>query len=204
MKIFCIGRNYVAHAKELGNEVPESPVIFMKPPTALVKGNKPVYYPAFTENLHYEGELVVRICKSGKSIQEKFARNYYREVTLGFDLTARDLQDGLKQKGLPWEISKGFDGSAPLGALIDLKDAVGSGGAVHYKIFKNGQKVQDGNTALMIFPVDQLIVHISKYFTIREGDLIFTGTPAGVGPVERGDELSGFIKDRELIKVKIK
>ena len=204
MKIFCIGRNYVAHAEELGNEVPESPVIFMKPPTAIVKHNKAIYYPSFTKNLHYEGELVVKILKNGKSIKPQFAKNYYSDVTLGFDLTARDIQSRLKEKGLPWDLAKGFDGAAPLGKFMPLEEAVNKDGSIHYRIFKNGEQVQFGDTSLMIFPIDQLIVHISKYFTLRYGDLIFTGTPAGVGPVQKGDLLTGEINGRQLVKVKIK
>jgi 2-keto-4-pentenoate hydratase/2-oxohepta-3-ene-1,7-dioic acid hydratase in catechol pathway len=204
MKIFCIGRNYVAHAEELGNEVPDAPVIFMKPPTALVRNGKAVYYPPFTKNLHYEGELVVRILKNGKSIKERFARDYYKEVTLGFDLTARDIQSDLKKKGLPWDLAKGFDGAAPLGSFIPLADAVNEDGHIRYRIFKNGEEVQFGDTSLMIFPIDQLIVHISRFFTLRNGDLIFTGTPAGVGPLKKGDELTGEINGRRLVKVKIR
>lgn len=204
MKIFCVGRNYVAHAHELGNEVPEAPVIFMKPPTALVKDNKPVYYPDFTKDLHYEGELVVRISKNGKSIREKFAANYVEEVTIGFDMTARDLQSGLKSKGLPWEISKGFDGSAPVGRFISIDKAVNSDGNIEYEIFRNGSKVQHGDTRLMIFPVTRVISYISGFFTLQKGDLIFTGSPAGVGPVNIGDELSGKIGGEELLKLNIK
>ena len=204
MKIFCIGRNYVAHAEELGNDVPESPVIFMKPPTAIVRRNKPVYYPSFTSNLHYEGELVMRICKNGKSIQEKFAGNYYQEVTIGFDLTARDVQSELKKKGLPWEIAKGFDGAAPVGKYIPLTEALDEHDVIRYSIFKNGEQVQLGDSSLMIFSIDKLIVHVSKYFTLREGDLLFTGTPSGVGPLEKGDVLTGEINGEELVKVNIK
>ncbi len=204
MKIFCIGRNYVAHAEELGNEVPDQPVVFMKPSTALVKGNKPVFYPEFTNKLHYEGELVVKVAKNGKKIQPKFASNYYDEVTLGFDLTARDLQSGQKEKGLPWEIAKGFDGAAPIGKFISVKDVIDDKGNVQFEIYKNGEQVQFGDTQLMIFSIEQLIVYISKFFTLQRGDLIFTGTPKGVGELKIGDHLSGSFKGKEIVKLNIK
>ncbi len=204
MKIFCVGRNYVDHAKELGNDVPEEPVIFMKPPTALVKDNDPVFYPAFTKNLHYEGELVVKISKNGKKIDKKFASNYYEEVAIGFDLTARDIQNKLKEKSLPWEIAKGFDGAAPLGQFIPKEDALNENGTIEFVIYKNGEQVQLGNSALMIFSIEDLISYISSIFTLQKGDLIYTGTPKGVGPLEIGDRLTGNIKNNEMISVIIK
>jgi 2-keto-4-pentenoate hydratase/2-oxohepta-3-ene-1,7-dioic acid hydratase in catechol pathway len=204
MKIFCVGRNYVDHAKELGNEVPEEPVIFMKPPTALVKENDAVFYPAFTKNLHYEGELVVKISKNGKKISKKFASSYFEEVTIGFDLTARDVQNRLKEKGLPWEVAKGFDGAAPLGKFIPKEQALNENGNFEFDIYKNGEAVQQGNSALMMYSIEDLICYISAIFTLQTGDLIFTGTPKGVGPLEIGDVLIGKIKNIELINSIIK
>lgn len=204
MKIFCIGRNYVKHAKELGNEVPDKPVIFMKPPTALIKNNKPFYYPDFTNDLHYEGELVVKISKNGKSIQSKFSKNYYQEVTIGFDLTARDIQAQQKAKGLPWEIAKGFDGSAPIGEFVDISKVQNNKGEIEFTIDKNGDEVQHGHTALMIYSIDIIIEYLSKFYTLQKGDLIFTGTPKGVGALKIGDCLKGFMGGQELINLNIK
>jgi len=203
MKIFCIGRNYVEHAHELGNEVPETPVIFTKPATALVKDNKPVFYPSFTKNLHYEGELVIRMSGTAKCVQEKFAHKYYDSVTVGFDLTARDIQSGLKAKGLPWDISKGFDNAAPVGRFVPIEDVIRDG-EITYTIEKNKAVVQEGNTSLMIFNINRLVHSISQYFTLQKGDLIFTGTPKGVGPLVIGDELSGAINGEELIRFRVK
>lgn len=204
MKIFCIGRNYADHAKELNNPVPTAePLIFMKPPTALVVNNKPFYYPDFTRDLHHEGEIVLRICKNGRSVQPEFASRYYDAVAFGIDFTARDLQEKLKQKGQPWEIAKGFDRSAPLSRwtlLSDLKDAQN----IDFQLKKNGETVQHGNTRDLIFPFDALIVHISKYFTLHRGDMIFTGTPAGVGPVQVGDVLEGFIEGEHSLTCAIR
>ncbi len=204
MKVFCIGRNYVEHAKELGNDVPDVPVIFMKPSTAVTKGNKPFYYPSFTKDLHYEGELVVKISKNGKCIQKKFARKYYNEVSIGFDFTARDIQSQQKKKGLPWEIAKGFDGAAPIGQFVELLDALNKNDEIEYTIIKNGETVQLGHTALMIFKIDTIIEYLSKFFTLQKGDLIFTGTPKGVGPLKIGDHLQGNINGKELINITIK
>jgi 2-keto-4-pentenoate hydratase/2-oxohepta-3-ene-1,7-dioic acid hydratase in catechol pathway len=204
MKIFCIGRNYVEHAKELGNEIPDNPVIFMKPPTALIKNNKPFYYPEFTSDLHYEGELVVKISKNGKSIQAKFAKNYYDEVTIGFDLTARDIQVKQKEKGLPWEIAKGFDGAAPIGEFINLNEAKNNSGEIEFQITKNDDVVQLGNTALMIYSIDIIIEYLSKFYTLQKGDLIFTGTPKGVGALQIGDHMVGSIAGKKLINLNIK
>lgn len=201
MKIFCIGRNYALHAKELNNEIPEKPLVFMKPPTAILKGNKPFYYPEFSSNIHFEGELVVRICKNGKHIQEKFAKNYYDQITLGLDLTARDLQNELKSKGHPWEIAKGFDGSAVIGSLVPFQGDIAD---LSFTIRKNDEIVQSGNCSDMLFPVDRLISYISKFFMLQTGDLIFTGTPAGVGPIQIGDVFEGFLEEKKLFRTEIK
>ena len=203
MKIFCIGRNYVDHAKELNNPVPSEPLIFMKPPTALLLANRPFYYPDFTKDLHYEGELVLRVCKNGRSVQPEFAERYYDALAFGIDFTARDVQDKLKQKGQPWEIAKGFDRSAPLSAFMPL-DELRDRQNIHFQLHKNGELVQDGHSADMIFQFNTLICHISRYFTLQKGDYIFTGTPAGVGPVQIGDVLEGFIEGEKKIECRIK
>jgi 2-keto-4-pentenoate hydratase/2-oxohepta-3-ene-1,7-dioic acid hydratase in catechol pathway len=194
MKIICVGRNYVAHAKELNNDIPAEPVLFMKPDTALLRNNDPFYLPAWSNDVHHEIELIVRIKKLGKNIDRKFAHRYYDEIGIGIDFTARDVQNALKDKGLPWEKAKAFDHSAvictdfePVGSLPDKH-------AVHFRLDKNGQTVQSGDSSLMIFPIDDLIAHISKYFTLKIGDLIYTGTPAGVGPVAIGDHLEGYLE----------
>jgi 2-keto-4-pentenoate hydratase/2-oxohepta-3-ene-1,7-dioic acid hydratase in catechol pathway len=200
MKIFCIGRNYADHAKELNNPVPTTePVVFMKPPTALLLNNRRFYYPDFTQNLHYEGEIVLRVCKNGRSVQPEFANRYYDAVAFGIDFTARDLQDKLKQKGQPWEIAKGFDRSAPISSFIPLETLTNPSN-IHFQLKKNGELVQDGHTSDVIFNFDTLICYLSKYFTLHKGDYIFTGTPAGVGPVQRGDILEGFIEDKSLLR----
>lgn len=201
MKIFCIGRNYAAHAKELKNEVPKKPIVFMKPSTAILNGNKPFYLPDFSDNVHYEGEIVVKICKNGKYIQSKFARNYYDLITVGMDLTARDLQAELKAKGHPWEIAKGFDGSAVIGKFFPIKDTLD----MHsFTIYKNGALVQLGKCKDMIFSIDVLIEYISQFFKLQIGDLIFTGTPAGVGKMKIGDVFEGFIEEKKCFKTEIK
>ena len=201
MKIFCIGRNYVEHAKELNNEVPSKPMIFMKPATAL--SNKDfLYYPDFSENLHFEAEIVLKIVKNGKYVSEEYASTYYEQIGIGIDFTARDLQKELKDRGHPWEIAKGFDGSAPVSPLIDLGDRDRSN--INFSLRKNGEVVQEGNTGDLVFNFDYLISYISKYFTVQVGDLIFTGTPAGVGAVEIGDVLEGFIEGEKLLHVEIK
>ena len=201
MKIFCIGRNYALHAQELNNEIPEKPLVFMKPPTALLKGDKPFYYPEFSKNIHFEGELVVRICKNGKHIQEKFAKNYYDQVTLGLDLTARDLQNELKSKGHPWEIAKGFDGSAVIGSFVLLEGDLSD---ISFAIRKNNEIVQNGYCQDMLFSIDYLIHYISQFFMLQTGDLIYTGTPAGVGPIEIGDEFEGYLQEKRLFRTQIK
>ena len=203
MKIICVGRNYAEHAKELNNELPTEPVLFMKPKNALLQNNHPFYYPDFTDNLHYECELVLRVCKNGKHIQEKFADKYYDAISVGIDFTARDLQDKQKAKGLPWEIAKAFDNSAVVGKFMpvatetDKKD-------INFCLYKNKQIVQQGNTKDLIFTFDFLLSYISKFFTLNIGDLIFTGTPAGVGPVEIGDTLEAFIENDSLLEFMVK
>ncbi len=203
MKIFCIGRNYVNHAKELNNPVPESPVIFMKPSTALLINNRPLYYPEFTSDLHYEAEIVIKICKNGRHVQPGFAHTYYDQWTLGLDFTARDVQIQLKSKGLPWEKAKAWDHSAAIGTFQPIAH-VANIQALNFSLRKNGQIVQAGNTADMIFSIDQLIVQISKYFKLQTGDLVFTGTPAGVGPVQIGDVLEGFVQEQKVLSCEIK
>jgi acylpyruvate hydrolase len=203
MKIICIGRNYADHAKEMKAEVPTEPVFFMKPDTSLLKDGNDFYFPEFTKDLHYECEMIVRIDKMGKHIAEKHAHKYYSQITLGIDFTARDLQQKCKEKGLPWEIAKGFENSAPISTeWIDVKDVDLS--KLNFSLSKNGESVQVGNTNDMIFSVDQLISYLSQFFTLKTGDLIYTGTPAGVGPVSIGDKLEGFIGERKMFQFEIK
>lgn len=202
MKIFCVGRNYSEHARELGNAVPESPVIFCKPDTALLKNDEPFYLPGFSNDVHHEVELVIKISKVGKKIQEQFAGNYFNEIGLGIDFTARDLQSSLKAKGLPWELAKGFDGSAPLGNFINVKDVDLKN--IGFTLNKNGNLVQTGNSGNMIFSFEKIISFVSQYFTLKVGDLIYTGTPAGVGKVEIGDKLEGFIEGKIMLTCEIK
>ena len=192
MKILCIGRNYAEHARELNNAVPEQPIVFMKPATALLINDKPFYYPEFTKDLHYEGEIVLKICKNGRHVQPEFAREYYQEIAFGIDFTARDLQAKLKAKGHPWELAKAFDGSAALSEFISMQELPDQDN-VEFMLNKNGQTVQHGFTSDVLFTFDQLIVFVSQFFKLQMGDLIFTGTPAGVGPVQPGDLLEGFI-----------
>lgn len=202
MKIFCIGRNYAEHAKELNNAVPTQPIVFMKPQTALLTDGKPFFYPDFSNDLHYECEIVLRICKNGKHVQPEFAGKYYDQIGLGIDFTARDLQDQLKQKGHPWEIAKAFDASAVLGGFVPVSEL--NPASIHFQLKKNGTLVQDGDTSDLIFTFDRLIAYISQYFTLQQGDLVYTGTPAGVGPVRKGDLLEGFLEGRPLLKCEIK
>ncbi len=203
MKIICIGRNYVDHIKELNNTIPSNPVFFLKPDTALLIRNRPFYYPPFSNELHYEVELVLKICKAGKNIQKRFAPNYYDEIGIGLDMTARDIQDAAKLKGLPWAIAKGFDQSAPVGKFLpksgfpDLKN-------IRFHLDLNGKTVQDGNSSLMMYDFDDIIFHISQYMTLRTGDYIFTGTPAGVGPIKIGDKLEAYIESEKLLSCVIK
>lgn len=203
MKIIAVGRNYIAHAKELENEIPEEPVIFLKPDTALLRENRDFYYPNFSKDIHYEVEVVLRVCKEGKHIAKKFAPNYYDAVGLGIDFTARDVQQKLKEKGLPWELAKSFDHSAVIGSLIPVQE-IDNLLELDFSLLKNGDLVQKGNTEDMIFPFDELIAYISQYITLRKGDLIYTGTPAGVGPVQIGDVLEGFILDQKMFTCHVK
>lgn len=203
MKIVCIGRNYSEHAKELNNAVPDEPVIFMKPKSALVLPGKPVYYPEFTDDLHYECELVVRIGKNGKFIQEKFAHKYYSEISVGLDFTARDVQQRQKTKGLPWEIAKAFDNSAVIGSFIPVSEGMDMSN-LNFQLKLNDNIVQNGHTADMIFSVNQIIAYVSQFFTLNIGDLIYTGTPAGVGPVTLHDKLEGFLEGQKLFEVEIR
>lgn len=203
MKVIAIGRNYIDHAKELNNPIPESPVIFMKPDTAILKDNKDFYYPEFSKDIHYECELVVRICNEGKHVSQKFAHKYYDAIGLGIDFTARDIQSKHKEKGLPWELAKAFDQSAVVSNLLN-KEEFSDLKNINFTLQKNSVIVQSGNTKDMIFDIDSLIVYISKFITLRKGDLIYTGTPAGVGPVVIGDNLEGFIEDQSMFKTSIK
>ncbi len=203
MKIICIGRNYVAHAKELGNEVPAEPVIFIKPKTALLTNNMPFYYPEFTNELHYECEIVLKICKNGKYITEKTAHEFFNQITVGIDFTARDIQAELKEKGLPWEKAKAFDGSAVIGNWVDI-DSDFSNKAVEFSLQLNGTTVQKGNSDLMIFSFARILAEASKYFTLNIGDMVFTGTPAGVGECVTGDNLKGFLSTEKLFDINIR
>jgi 2-keto-4-pentenoate hydratase/2-oxohepta-3-ene-1,7-dioic acid hydratase in catechol pathway len=202
MKIIAIGRNYINHAKELNNEVPAEPVFFMKPETALLQKNQPFYYPEFSENIHYEVELVIKINRVGKHIPKEFAHRYYNEIALGIDFTARDLQKDAKEKGLPWEKAKAFDHSAPLSKFFDKSDYK-SINNINFSLTKNGETVQRGNSSDMIFPVDNLIAFVSQFVTLKIGDLIFTGTPEGVGAVQVGDKLIASLEDQEVLSVDI-
>jgi acylpyruvate hydrolase len=201
MKIICIGRNYAEHAKELNNAVPTEPVIFLKPKTALLVDGKPLYYPEYTNDLQYECELVVKICKNGKYVQERFASNYYKEVSLGIDFTARDLQQQQKEKGLPWEIAKAFDGSAAVGDFVAIGNGISN---LSFELQVNGEVRQQGNTNDMLFSVDKIIAYVSRFFTLNIGDLIFTGTPKGVGSLSVTDELSGYLEGENLLNCSIK
>ncbi len=201
MKIICIGRNYAEHAKELGNEVPESPVIFMKPDTAVLKKGSDFYIPEFSNDVHYELEVVLKISKGGKYIQEENADKYYEEIGLGIDFTARDLQSELKGKGLPWELAKGFDGSAVVSEFYKKEDFDMRN--INFSLKKNKEEVQNGNTSLMIFSPEKIIAFVSQYFTLRVGDLIFTGTPKGVGKVSENDILEAFLEDQKVFDLRI-
>jgi acylpyruvate hydrolase len=203
MKIICVGRNYAAHAKELNNSVEEEPVIFLKPDTALLNNNQDFYLPDFSNDIHYETEVVVKINKAGKHIDEKFAHRYYDSISLGIDFTARDLQSMLKAKGLPWERAKAFDGSAVIGSFLPLAD-VGMISDLNFSMNLNGQQVQSANTSEMVFSVDKVIAFVSRFITLKTGDLIYTGTPQGVGKVNVGDNLVGFLGDKELFNFKVK
>ncbi len=203
MKIFCVGRNYIDHAKELGNAVPDEPVIFMKPKTALLQLNTPFYYPEFTNELHYEAEIVLRVCKNGKYIDESTAQDYIDAFTIGIDFTARDIQGELKKKGLPWEKAKAWDNSAIVGNWIPFTDNIWNN-PIHFSMQKNKETVQEGNSADMIFSFDQIIADISRYFSINMGDLIYTGTPAGVGECVTDDLLEGYYGKEKVFAIDIK
>ena len=198
MKIICIGRNYADHARELDNPLPEKPVFFLKPDTALIHSNKPFFYPDFSSNIHYEIEIVLKINRLGRHIDERFAHRYYDEIGVGIDFTARDIQAECRLKGLPWEIAKAFDGSAPLGKFIPISDIQDKEG-LNFRLDVNGKTVQKGNSSDMIFSFDRLISYISGFITLKIGDLIFTGTPAGVGPVKIGDRLQGYLNEQLLL-----
>ena len=202
MKIFGIGRNYVAHIEELNNERPSEPVIFTKPDSALLLKNRPFYYPSFSDDIHHEVEVVLKICKVGKNISEKFAHTYYEEIGLGIDFTARDLQQKAKEKGLPWAIAKGFNDSAPLSKFVSKKDYDLNN--LDFSLTIDGDVRQSGNTSLMLFSFDYIISYLSQYFILKKGDLIFTGTPAGVGPVQIGNKLEAFLQDKKMLHVDIK
>lgn len=202
MKIICIGRNYVEHAKELNSPLPEKPVFFLKPETALLFNNRPFKLPGFTNELHYETELVLLIAKKGKDIPEDKASEYYSHIGLGFDFTARDLQQKCKEKGLPWEISKAFDHSAPISNTLIAKSKFPDN--IHFQLKVNGKVMQDGHSADMIFSFGQVISYVSKFITLERGDLIFTGTPAGVGPVKPGDKLQGFLEGKKMLTCSIR
>lgn len=203
MKIIAIGRNYVAHIEELKNEKPDEPVIFCKPDTAILKENAPFYYPDFSQDIHHEVEILLKISKEGKNIESQFAHKYYEEIGLGMDFTARDLQAKQKAKGLPWEVAKAFDGSAPISDFVpkanyaDLKN-------INFSLLINGELRQQGNTSLMLYDFDFIISYISKFFTLKKGDIIFTGTPAGVSAVKIGDRLEGFIEQTKFFDFEIK
>jgi 2-keto-4-pentenoate hydratase/2-oxohepta-3-ene-1,7-dioic acid hydratase in catechol pathway len=198
MKILCVGRNYAAHAQEMQSELPSEPVVFMKPETALLRENQPFYYPEFSQEIHYECELVLRIGKPGKYIAEHFAWDHVDGIGLGVDMTARDRQRTCKQKGLPWEIAKAFNDSAPVSALF-APDRLPAWTALSFTFYQNGELRQQGHTRELIFPPQQLIAYLSQYFQLKTGDLIFTGTPEGVGPVARGDHLTGWLGDTCLL-----
>jgi len=203
MKIICIGRNYAKHAKEMNSPVPTTPMFFMKPDTAILRPGMPFFYPDFSKDIHFECELVVKINRVGKNIAAKFAHKYYSEIGLGIDFTARDLQKQCKENGHPWEIAKSFESSAPISkefidkSSLDLENLT-------FSMMQNGNKMQEGSTSDMIFSIDQLIAYVSKFMTLKKGDLIYTGTPEGVGPIAIGDELKGFIGEKEMFIVKVK
>ncbi len=203
MKIIAIGRNYAAHIEELNNERPSEPVIFLKPDTAVLRNNAPFYYPDFSNNIHFEVELLLKIGREGKYIEKGFAHKYYDEIGIGVDFTARDLQQKCKEKGLPWEIAKGFNGSAPISQFInktnfdDLKN-------INFRLEVDGEEKQSGNSSLMLFDFDDIISYVSKFFTLKKGDIIFTGTPAGVGPVQIGNKLVAYIEGDKMLEIEIK
>jgi len=203
MKLICIGRNYTKHIEELENEKPTNPVVFLKPDTAILLKKQPFFIPDFSEDVHHEVEILVKINKVGKHIDKKFAHKYYDEIGLGIDFTARDLQSQLKAKGLPWEKAKAFDGAAVIGKWLP-KSKFEDVDNIQFKLFKNEELVQDGNTNLMLWKIDELIEYVSKYFTLKIGDIIFTGTPSGVGKVIVNDKLKGYIENEEMFSITVK
>jgi len=204
MKIICIGRNYVDHIHELNNERPEEPVVFLKPDTSILLDKNPFFIPDFSNDVHHEVEVIVKINRLGKHIDEKFAHKYYDEIGLGIDFTARDVQKQLKDKGLPWEKSKSFDGATVVSKQFIHKEKLGDLNDLSFQLYKNGALQQDGNTSLMLWKINELIAHVSKYFTLKIGDLIFTGTPAGVSRVVENDELKGILAGKELFSIRVK
>jgi acylpyruvate hydrolase len=203
MKIIAIGRNYAEHAKELNNPVPSVPVIFMKPETAILKDNKPFYHPDFSEDIHHEIEIVLKVSKEGKHIAEKFAGSYYEEIGLGIDFTARDVQNRHKEKGLPWELAKAFDGSAPISVFVP-KTKFANIYDINFKLDVSGETRQQGNTGNLLFSFESIIAFVSKYVTLKKGDLIFTGTPAGVSKVKVGDRLEGYLEGEKMLDFYVK
>ncbi|AMR26925.1 2-hydroxyhepta-2,4-diene-1,7-dioate isomerase [Hymenobacter psoromatis] len=204
MKIICIGRNYADHIAELHNETPAAPVIFLKPETALVQRGQPFFVPAFSKDVHYELELVLRVCKNGRHIEEKFAFTYFDAIGLGIDFTARDLQSELKKKGLPWELAKAFDGSAPISPTFRPVAEFANLANINFTLEVNGEVRQQGNSGLMLHPFAKIIAFVSQYITLKQGDLIFTGTPAGVGQVQPGDELAGYLEGEKILEVPVR
>lgn len=204
MRIFAVGRNYAEHIQELNNERPTEPVIFTKPDTAILRNNAPFYHPEFSKDIHHEVELVLRICKEGKNIEEKFAHKYYDAIGLGVDFTARDLQQKAKEKGLPWDIAKGFNGSAPISDVFKPVSEFSDLKNINFSLQVNGVNKQEGNTNMMLFSFDYIIAYLSTFFTLRTGDLIFTGTPKGVSAVKPGDVLTGFLEKEKMFEFLVK
>jgi acylpyruvate hydrolase len=203
MKIVAIGRNYADHIAELQNEVPDEPVIFFKPDTAILRNNEPFYYPEYSQDIHHEVELILRISREGKNIDKKFAHKYYDAIGLGIDFTARDLQAKAKAKGLPWTLAKGFNGSAPISEFLPL-EGFENLQDINFKLDVNGATRQQGNSKMMLNTFDDIIAYISRFITLKKGDIIFTGTPEGVGPVQIGDRLEGYVEDKKLLDFEIK
>lgn len=203
MKILAIGRNYADHIEELKNERPDDPVVFLKPDTAIIKNNAPFYYPDFSSDIHHEVEVLIKICKEGKFIEEKFAHRYYDEIGIGIDFTARDIQQKAKEKGLPWAIAKGFNGSAPISSFVPKTDYK-SLQNLNFSLKVDGIIKQQGNTKMMLYSIDFLVTYLSKFFTLKKGDIIFTGTPKGVGPVKPGNKVEAFLEDQKLLEFEIK
>ncbi|MGF7214556.1 2-keto-4-pentenoate hydratase/2-oxohepta-3-ene-1,7-dioic acid hydratase in catechol pathway [Spirosoma lacussanchae] len=203
MKIICVGRNYAEHIQELNNEQPDDPVIFLKPETAIPLKNEPFFYPDFSSDVHHEVEILVKINRVGKNIDEKFAHKYYDEIGVGIDFTARDVQSKLKAKGLPWELAKGFNGSAPMSGFVP-KTEFADLQQLNFRLDVNGETRQQGNTSLMLFKIDYLIAFVSRYFMLQQGDVIFTGTPKGVSPVQVGDRLTAYLEDRKMLEIDVK